>query len=134
MPKPPIAIVVRRSRLARALGFGFSAVVIAYALLWHGVAAGVSALAVAVMVHAWLARRDRGEVHLRCRFDADRTWWERSDEGQQWRATPCRLVRLGPVVSAVELDGATLWIWPDSADSNTLRHFREALAHHADRA
>ncbi|WP_251979016.1 hypothetical protein [Salinicola avicenniae] len=127
MPKPLIAIAIRRSRLATGAEAILGVSLVAYAAIWSSTGWSVIiALAVLLRLIGCLRATSRVD-YLRCRLEGELAVWERSHDGRHWTPTACRARRLGPWVTAVALSGQVLWLWPDSSENDSLRHLREAL-------
>lgn len=128
MPKPPIAVVIRRSRLSLGSKLLLWLGLASYAAWWIGPRTAVVVALVGVGLAAWRYSRTPPRRYLRCEVTEDRACWESSSDGRIWQAESCRLVRLAPLLSAIDLSGRRLWLWPDSSDANSLRQLRETLA------
>lgn len=72
--------------------------------------------------------RSLSSLRLRCVQEGERVIWETSTDARVWQQATCRLIRLGPIVSAIDLSGHRLWLWPDSSDADSLRQLRETLS------
>ncbi|WP_342594747.1 hypothetical protein AAGT95_18495 [Salinicola lusitanus] len=132
MPRPLTTVVVRRSRLSLTCQ-GLSALALSgYAGWWVDwrLAVSISLIGLAFAGRQFLSTPRRR--YLRCMMAGERTVWEYSADARVWQPSPCRLVRLGPLLSAVDLSGRRLWLWPDSGDAHSLRRLRETLASQAE--
>lgn len=131
MPKPLIAVVVRRSSLAcvaqMVVAFGLAAYAAFFVSFLVAVALVCSTLVLVVLQHRATPRR----WHLRCRFENEHAIWEVAEDAGTWRGVTCRLVRLAPQLSAIEIDGRRIWLWPDSSDVQSMRRLREVLGEQA---
>lgn len=127
MPKPLIAIVVGRSSLALVARLAIALGLVAYAAYFMGLLVATTVACITLTIVALQYRAEPRRWYLRCRIENERATWEISDDGHAWHAVTCRLVRLAPQLSAIELDGRRVWLWPDSSDAESLRHLREVL-------
>ncbi|MGM8852158.1 protein YgfX [Salinicola halophyticus] len=127
MPRPSIVVVIRRSRLSLAGQILLGLVLASYAGWWldYRVAVAVAFVAIGLSYRQYLAVPRR--FYLRCGQTNGHAVWESSIDGGHWQPRTCRVVRLGPLLSAFDLSGQRLWLWPDSSDADSLRHLRETL-------
>ncbi|WP_298845926.1 protein YgfX [uncultured Salinicola sp.] len=128
MQRPPTTVVVRRSRLSLACQALLALALAGYAGWWVDGRAAVPIVLVALTVTGWRYRSTPRQYHLRCVQSGERSVWESSADARAWQPETCRLVRLGPLLSAIDLSGRRLWLWPDSSDAHSLRHLRETLS------
>jgi len=132
MPKPLIAVVIRRSRLSLGcqilLGLGLAL----YAGWWIDYRIAVVIAIVATMVGYRQHLISPKKRYLRCMHEREQSVWESSVNAYDWQAETCRLIRLGPLLSAIDLSGRRLWLWPDSSDADSLRLLRETLSEQTD--
>jgi|GEM_PF-2372545 len=141
MPKPSILVVIRRSRLSLASQILMGLVLASYAGWWldYRVAAVVALVAVVLSYRQYLgvprcrylrcgqSKLSGGQSKLRGGQSKGGVVWESSVDGRIWQSHACQGVRLGPLLSALDLSGQRLWLWPDSSDADSLRHLRETL-------
>ncbi|MDF3918980.1 hypothetical protein P3W43_08910 [Salinicola salarius] len=134
MPKPLTAVVIRRSRLSLGFQLLLAGGVALYASWWIDwrVAAIIAVVAIAAGYRHYLETPKR--LYLRCTYERERPVWESSIDARTWQTKTCRLIRLGPLLSAIDLSGRRVWLWPDSSDVDSLRHLRETLAEQVERA
>ncbi|MGQ7242530.1 hypothetical protein ACUN9V_03605 [Salinicola sp. V024] len=134
MPKPSIVVVIRRSRLSLAGQILVGLVLAGYAGWWldYRVAVAVAFVAVGLSYRQYLTVPPRH--YLRCGQANGHAVWESSADGRVWQSRTCQVVRLGPLLSAFDLSGQRLWLWPDSSDADSLRHLRETLSEQSERA
>ncbi|WP_157958292.1 hypothetical protein [Salinicola sp. CR57] len=132
MRKPLTTVVVRRSRLSLTCQGLLALALSGYAGWWVDwrLAVLMSLTALALVARQFLSTPRRR--YLRCMMAGETPVWECSVDARIWEPAPCRLVRLGPMLSAVDLSGRRLWLWPDSGDAHSLRCLRETLAGQAD--
>ncbi|WP_110655742.1 protein YgfX [Salinicola halimionae] len=132
MPKPSTVVVIRRSRLSLAVQVLLGLVLASYAGWWldYRIAAVVALTAAGLGYRHYLALPRRR--YLRRGQANGHAVWESSPDGRVWQSERCQWVRLGPLLSALDLSGQRLWLWPDSSDAESLRHLREALSEQSD--
>jgi hypothetical protein len=134
MPKPLTAVVIKRSRLSLGFQLLLAGGVALYASWWIDwrVAAIIAVVAIAAGYRQHLEAPQK--LYLRCAYERERPVWESSIDARTWQTKTCRLIRLGPLLSAIDLSGRRVWLWPDSSDVDSLRHLRETLAEQVERA
>ncbi|OLO03737.1 hypothetical protein [Salinicola socius] len=132
MPKPLIAVAIRRSRLSLAFQLLVGLGLALYAGWWidYRYAAIAAFIAVAMAARQYLASPKQRD--LRCMHENEQPVWESSEDAQAWQKQTCRLIRLGPLLLAIELSGHRSWLWPDSSDAQSLRQLRETLSEQGD--
>ncbi|MBA2779495.1 hypothetical protein [Billgrantia kenyensis] len=88
----------------------------------------VPAVAWLLLLGGWLWRgQARGELHMLPEPQGGWSWSWRPESADE--AVPVRpgCTYLGPWLIALEIDGRTTWLWPDSAPASALRQLRRAL-------
>ncbi|GAB2803777.1 hypothetical protein GCM10027040_35170 [Halomonas shantousis] len=52
--------------------------------------------------------------------------WEQETDGK-WRPVSLKVVRLGPALIGLVIEGRYCWLWPDSSSPQALRRLRQTL-------
>lgn len=140
MPRTPLTIAVGPSRLAwgcqSLLALSVVLVLLRFASPW------LAALGVAWLLWlGWHLHRSArvGEL-LALPGDNDTLAWRWREPGAlpgrqpglcrhepAWRDVTLRCRYLGPCLLALQFEGRTLWLWPDSAPPDALRRLRRYL-------
>ncbi|MBZ0329256.1 hypothetical protein KZO25_02860 [Halomonas sp. ANAO-440] len=128
MPRTPITIRVVPSRLARwvhaLLALMLMAMLVGFGNAW------LAGLGLAwMLLVAWRLEQGHACGELRivpegksgCRWN----WWPEAGVERHDVALRCRY--LGPWLIALEIDGRSLWLWPDSSSPEALRQLRRWL-------
>jgi toxin CptA len=124
----PITIRIAPSRLA-----GVSQGLLALAVV--GVLSHYGPVWLALLGILWLGllawhlgcRGVRGELRLVAEEGGGGRWCWRPAREPAWQDVELRCRYLGPWLIALQLAGRTLWLWPDSADRESLRQLRRWL-------
>ncbi|MCW4153370.1 hypothetical protein OM427_28045 [Halomonas sp. 18H] len=138
MPKTPITLPIKVSRLSTLLHGGLAIATVAW-LAW--ITSGWLALAALVVLPAWLVHLVRqapsGEWQLVVGESANETnganWRWRAQAGHEWQSRRLYCDHLGPWLIGLKGEGHRLWLWPDCTDPARLRSLRRVLLREAGR-
>ncbi|PMR77027.1 hypothetical protein [Billgrantia endophytica] len=103
------------------LALAVAGLLIGYGAAWLALLAGVWVAAV-----MWLLKREAvgGELRMVPETAGGCRWYWRTEAEGEWQDVALRCRYLGPWLMALELNGRTFWLWPDSSHVESLRQLR----------